>query len=85
MNDFLLYSIIASVVLTVILNVLPLLFPNVAVKIQRKFEEHAHRSINQHEGDTPPRVKVFFPWKAMLIVSIVLTVLVNLIGFFSLA
>jgi hypothetical protein len=28
-------------------------------------------------------VKVFFPWKAMLIGSLVLTVLVNLIGWFA--
>jgi hypothetical protein len=39
--------------------------------------------IEQHEDNNRPRVKVFFPWKAMLIGSIVLTVLVNLIGFFS--
>jgi hypothetical protein len=28
-------------------------------------------------------VKVFFPWKAMLIGSLVLTVLINLIGWFA--
>lgn len=83
MNDFLLYSIIGSVVLTIVLNVLALLFPNGVAKMQRRIEEHAHRPINQHEDDTPPRVKVLFPWKAMLIGSIVITVLVNLIRSFS--
>lgn len=83
MNDFILYSIIGSVVLTVVLNVLPLLFPNASANIQRKLEENARRSIEQHEDDTQPKVKVFFPWKAMLIGSIILTVLVNLIGWFS--
>jgi len=80
MRNFILYSIVASVVLTVILNVLPLLFPDTAANIQKKIEENARRSIEQYEDGNRPRVKVFFPWKAMLIGSIILTVLVNLIG-----
>jgi hypothetical protein len=83
MNNFITYSIIGSIVLTIAINVLPLLFPNTAAKMQRKIEENARRAIEQHEDDRQPRVKVFFPWKAMLIGSLVLTVLVNLIGFFS--
>lgn len=83
MSDFILYSIIGSVVLTTLLNILPLIFPNAAAKAQRKIEENARRAIEQHEDDGQPRVKVFFPWKAMLIGSIVLTVLVNLIGMFA--
>ncbi len=83
MNNFITYSIIGSIVLTVVLNVLPLLFPNAASKMQRKIEENARRAIEQHEDNNQPRVKVFFPWKAMLIGSVVLTVLVNLVGFFS--
>ena len=83
MSDFILYSIIGSVVLTVVLNVLPLLFPNAADKMQRKIEENARRSIEQHQNDDLPKVKVFFPWKAMLIASVVLTVIVNLISFLS--
>ena len=83
MGDFILYSIIGSVVLTFVLNVLPLLFPNAADKLQRKMEENARRSIEQHQNDDLPKVKVFFPWKAMLIASVVLTVIVNLISFLS--
>ncbi len=83
MGNFITYSIIGSIVLTIALNVLPLLFPNAADKLQKKIEENARRTIEQHEDNNQPRVKVFFPWKAMLIGSIVLTVLVNLIGFFS--
>ena len=79
-NDFILFSIIGSIVLTVALNVLPLLFPNAAAKVQQKIAENAQKAIEQHEDNTRPRVKVFFPWKAMLIGSIVLTLLVNLIG-----
>lgn len=80
MNNFIIYSIVASVILTVILNILPLLFPNTAAKIQKKIEENARQAIAQHEDDNRPRVKVFFPWKAMLIGSIVLTVLINIIS-----
>ena len=83
MSDFILYSVIGSVVLTVALNVLPLIFPKAADKLQHKIEENARRSIEQHEDDNQPRVKVFFPWKAMLIGSIVLTVLLNLVNYFS--
>ena len=83
MSDFILYSIIGSVVLTVVLNVLPLLFPNAADKMQRKIEENARRSIEQHQNDDLPKVKVFFPWKAMLIASVVLTVVIYLISFLS--
>ncbi len=83
MNDFILYSIIGSIVLTIVLNVLPLIFPKAADKLQHKIEENARRSIEQHEDESQPRVKVFFPLKAMLIGSIVLTVLVNLLNFFA--
>lgn len=83
MNNFLLTSIIGSVVLTILLNVVPLLFPNASAKMQKKIEENARRAIEQHEDDNQPRVKVFFPWKAMLAISLLLTVLVNAVGYFS--
>ena len=79
MSNFIIYSAVASIVLTVVLNVLPLIFPNAADKLQKRIEENAKHAIEQHEDATRPRVKVFFPWKAMLIGSIVLTVLVNVI------
>jgi hypothetical protein len=83
MKGFLVNSLIASAVLTVALNVLPMLFPNAAAKAQRKIEGNARRAIEQHEDDGRPRVKVFFPWKAMLAISLGLTVLVNLVSYFG--
>ena len=83
MGNFITFSLIASVVLTIVINILPIIFPNAADKLQKKIEENARRSIDQHEDDNQPSVKVFFPWKTMVIGSIVLTVLVNLVGFFS--
>jgi len=79
MSNFIIYSVVASIVLTVVLNVLPLIFPNAAAKLQKRIEENAKHAIEQHEDATRPRVKVFFPWKVMLVGSIVLTVLVNVI------
>ena len=83
MQNFLITSLIASVVLTVLINILPMLFPNTAQKAQRKLREKIDEQISNQEQGNAPRVQVFFPWKTMLIVSLVLTVLVNLIGFFS--
>ncbi len=83
MQNFLITSLIASVVLTALINILPMLFPKTAQKAQRKIKEKVEESFNEQEHGTGPRVKVFFPWKTMLIVSLVLTVLVNLIGYFS--
>lgn len=83
MSNFIIYSIVASIVLTVVLNILPLMFPNAAAKMQKKIEENARQAIEQHEDSNRPRVKVFFPWKTMLIGSLVLTVLVNLISSFA--
>ena len=83
MINFLMTSIVGSIVLTLLLNFLPLLFPNQAANLQRKLEDHARRSIEQHEDQNQPNVKIFFPWKAMIVVSIILTVLVNVISYFS--
>lgn len=81
MRDFLINSLVASAVLTLALNVLPRLFPNAT----RKAEQEVHRRVEdawaeREPGDGGPRVKVLFPWKAMLIISIVLTVIVNVVG-----
>ncbi|GMG86845.1 hypothetical protein [Biformimicrobium ophioploci] len=83
MTEFLFYSLVASVVLTVLINLLPMLFPRTARKAQEKMEESARRAIERREAGDEPKIKVFFPWKAMLIASIVLTVLVNLIGYLA--
>jgi hypothetical protein len=83
MGNFITYSIIGSIVLTLLLNFLPLVFPNFAANTMRKLEESARRTIDQHEDDNQPRVKVFFPWKGMLIGSVILTILVNVIQMFA--
>lgn len=82
MSDFLLFSIVASIVLTVVLNLVPMIFPNSATKLKRKMMEQLEES-DKTPASKKPRVQVFFPWKAMLLISVVLTVVVNLIGWMS--
>ena len=82
MRDFLVQSAIASVVLTVALNLLPRLFPNATRNAGRKVHERVEQSWNEQQSNGS-QVKVFFPWKAMIAISVVLTVLVNLVGYFA--
>lgn len=83
MQDFLVISLIASVVLTILLNVLPMLFPKSSEKVERKVHEKISESLAKQEDGSQPRVRVFFPWKAMLIASLILTVVVNVVGFLA--
>jgi hypothetical protein len=80
MSDFVLTSIIASVVLTVVVNLMPRFFPGASRKAERKLVETVQSAEERDARGEGPRVRVFFPWKIMLIASIVLTVLVNLAG-----
>ena len=78
MSDFILYSIIASVVLTLALNIIPRLFPNASRRTMDRVQEKMEEQARKVEDGERPRVQVFFPWKAMLLISIVLTVFLNL-------
>ena len=82
MQDFLVQSLIASVILTVLLNLLPRLFPNATRKAERQVHDKLEEAFAEQEDGRRPRVKVFFPWKTMIVVSIVLTILVNVAGRF---
>jgi hypothetical protein len=72
MGQFLLWSLVGSVVLTVLLNLIPRLFPNAAARAQR-------RMMDSVESGDQRRVRVIFPWKFMLIASVALTVIVNIV------
>ena len=80
MKDFLLISIIGSILLTLALNLLPALFPNTAARAERKIIEKMHVTQSDRLDPNTPKVRVFFPWKAMLIISLILTIAVNFIG-----
>ncbi|HVT76101.1 MAG TPA: DUF2905 family protein [Acidimicrobiales bacterium] len=70
--QWLLPSIVLSVVLTIVLNVLVRAFPGGAHRVARR--------VDQWAAAPGPRVRVFFPWRSMLLASVVLTILVNVFG-----
>lgn len=82
MQDFVVVSLVASVVLTLLLNVLPRLFPKTARKTEQAVHQRMEEAFEQQPRDGA-RVKVFFPWKAMLAISVGLTVVVNLVSYFA--
>lgn len=83
MSNFILVSLIGSLALTLALNLLPALFPNAAAKAERKIVEKMQETHQDRVDPNTPKVRIFFPWKAMLIGSLLLTVLVNIVGVFA--
>jgi len=74
------FSIVASIVLTVALNVALRVFPGAADRLHNalaRMAESADR--DARAGESQPRVRWYFPWKAMLIASIVLTIVINVL------
>ena len=76
--EWLLISLGLSVVLTVLLNVGLRAFPNAGDRLGRRLDELATPSPDRSPRDGQ-RVRVFAPWKAMILVSLVLTIVVNLV------
>lgn len=81
MNNFILISIIASVVLTLALNLLPVLFPNASRRAVDKIHQEIEKQSSDMDQGQRRRVRVFFPWKTMLLVSVILTMFLNLGSF----
>ena len=79
MPPWLAFSIVASVALTLVLNVALRVFPGARLRLHdalRRAVERADRPTDEPDGR---RVHVVFPWKVMLVGSLVLTLLLNLI------
>jgi hypothetical protein len=70
-------SLLLSVVLTIVLNVAVRAFPGAGERLARRMSELAEPRPGTTRDSS--RVKVFVPWKAMLIGSVLLTVLLNLV------
>lgn len=83
MTAFILTSLIASVVLTLGLNLLPALFPKTAAKAEQKLRDTIERQQTDRLNPNTPKLRVFFPWKTMLVGSLALTCLVNVIAAFA--
>lgn len=79
------FSLVASVVLTVVLNLAIRRWPGGAGRNVARLDDWARRQVRHPDGAHGPdgsdgrRVRVIVPWKAMLIVSVVATVLLNVL------
>jgi hypothetical protein len=82
--DWLVMSIVASVVLTIVLNLGLRLFPGSGERAGRRAATWAAPDPEDRSGPDEAqqhrtRVRVFFPWKAVLLASLVLTILLNVV------
>ncbi len=73
----LLFSLLVSIILTIVLNLAVRAFPNAADRGMRRIDGWAESQSQVQRSDH--RARVFFPWKAMLIASIAGTILLNLL------
>jgi hypothetical protein len=76
--NWLLVSLVASVVLTIVLNVGLRAFRGPGDRTSRRLESWPGADDQRRPG-SERRVAVFFPWKAALIASLVLTILLNVV------
>lgn len=69
---WLVLSIVLSVVLTVVLNLIARAFPTAGQRAARRLDDLVARA-----PERSGRVRVYVPWRAMLLASLVLTVVLN--------
>jgi hypothetical protein len=79
MGDFLLWSLILSIVLTTGVNVGPRLFPGLARKARHRIEDTIAPPDPRERPEDRGRVRVIIPWRTMLAVSVVVTLALNLV------
>jgi len=71
-------SLVLSVVLTLVANVALRVFPELGPRVARWFTAIT-ASDEPDQSMQSSRVRVFFPWKAMIVVSIILTALLSVL------
>jgi hypothetical protein len=74
--QWLVASIVLSVVLTIVLNLVVRAFPRATDSALRRLAELSAPRPDRRDGDR--RVRVIVPWRAMIIGSLILTVVLNL-------
>jgi glycerol uptake facilitator-like aquaporin len=79
---WLVISIVLSVVLTVFLNVGLRAFPNASRDIARRLAKLASPAAGE-ALKSDRRVRVWIPWKAMILGSVILTIVLNLVLWFA--
>jgi hypothetical protein len=74
--EWLVASIVLSIVLTVVLNVLLRVFPDAGARAARRLDDLAASDGNRGSGG---RTRVYVPWKAMIVVSLLATLALNVV------
>jgi hypothetical protein len=79
--EWLVGSLILSAVLTVVLNVVLHAFPRTSRRAARRLDDLMTPSAgdDRDDRDDEPSVRVVFPWRTMIVVSVILTVATNLV------
>ena len=76
--NWLVVSIVLSVVLTVVLNLVVRLFPDASERAARRLDDLAAPDVDSGAGFRS-RTRVYVPWKAMIVISLLATVVLNLL------
>ena len=75
---WLVISIVLSVVLTVLLNLWLRAFPDAGRRATRAVARHTWPTADESRANNG-RTRVWVPWKAMIVGSVILTIAVNLV------
>lgn len=75
--EWLVASLVLSVALTVVLNVLLRVFPHVLDRAADRLDDLT--TSKPDDGSHESRVRVIVPWKAMIVVSVILTLAINVV------
>ena len=75
--NWLAVSIVVSILLTVVLNVVLRLFPNANERAARRLDDLTAPDADRGFGSG--RTRMFVPWKAMIIVSLLATLALNVL------
>lgn len=81
--DVLIGSVVTSLVLTALLNVVIRLFPGTSASARAQAfagNESEHR-LDEPPPETGNRIHLFFPWKQILVWSAAITIFVNVVQF----
>jgi hypothetical protein len=78
-RGYLVLSLVASIVLTVLVNVVLWIVPGVGERVGEALKRFAERMKPPTEESNRSAVRVVFPWRVMLVASLMVTVLLNLL------
>ncbi|MFT4596110.1 MAG: hypothetical protein ACI9TF_000349 [Paracrocinitomix sp.] len=82
--NFLINSVVASVLLTVVINLLPRLFPGSSAEDRIREmvgEEPSRGDEGPDQSPSAPAFRIWFPWKQMLVWSMAISLLINVLEF----